>query len=78
MAFQFEGLLDFLTMSGHGSYVWASYAVTLLALLFLVVIPIYQRKNLAQQIKRQQRIETSVTNDSFVNSPLVKNKSNTR
>ncbi|MFT6388642.1 MAG: heme exporter protein D [Cellvibrionaceae bacterium] len=63
MIFQFEGLLDFLTMSGHGSYVWASYAVTLLALMFLIIIPIHQKKQLAIQIKRQQRIESSVINE---------------
>lgn len=59
MAFQFEGLIDFFTMSGHGLYVWASYVITLLAMAFIAIIPVYQKKNLAIRIKRQQRIESS-------------------
>ena len=57
MNFQFESLSDFMTMSGHGAFVWISYVVTLLAILLLVVIPIIQKKQMHQQLKRQRVIE---------------------
>lgn len=57
MNFQFESFNDFMTMSGHGAFVWVSYAVTLLALLLLVVIPSIQKKQMRQQLKRQRIIE---------------------
>lgn len=57
MHFQFESLNDFMVMSGHGAFVWASYLVTFLALLLLVVIPAIQKKQMRQQLKRQRIIE---------------------
>jgi len=57
MNFQFESLQDFMTMNGHGAFVWASYVVTLMALLLLVVIPAMQKKQIRQQLKRQRIIE---------------------
>lgn len=57
MSFQFESLSDFMSMSGHGAFVWASYLVTMLALLLLVVIPVLQKRQIRQQLKRQHIIE---------------------
>jgi heme exporter protein D len=59
MTFQFESFLDFLQMDGHGPYVWASYIITILVIKTLIIIPSIQRKSLATQIKRQQRIQQS-------------------
>lgn len=53
MKFQFESLADFMAMSGHGPYVWASYVITFIALIFLVVNPVLQQKKL---IKQQQKL----------------------
>lgn len=53
MKFQFESLADFMAMSGHGPYVWASYAITFIGLIFLVVNPVLQQKKL---IKQQQKL----------------------
>ena len=60
MSFQFTDMMDFLFMSGHGSYVWSSYAITLLALGLLVVIPRWQKKQLFVQLKRQQRLDAQI------------------
>ena len=57
MEFQFGSLVDFFLMDGHGVYVWASYVITLLSLLFLVVSPSIQQRRFIIQQKRQQRIE---------------------
>ena len=57
MEFQFGSLVDFFLMDGHGAYVWASYFITLLSLLFLVVSPSIQQRRFIIQQKRQQRIE---------------------
>jgi heme exporter protein D len=57
MIFQFESIADFFLMDGHGIYVWASYAITSLALVFLVVSPSIQQRAFIIQQKRQQRIE---------------------
>lgn len=56
MTFQFNSLIDFLNMAGHGPYVWASYAITTIALVTLVVYPLMQKKQIIAQIRRQQRI----------------------
>lgn len=60
MKFQFESLMDFFSMSGHGPYVWASYVITLLAIVAIIVVPYIQQGNLASRLKRQQRIQASV------------------
>ncbi|MFT6102597.1 MAG: heme exporter protein D [Granulosicoccus sp.] len=60
MFFQFDTLMDFLYMGGHGIYVWPSYAVTLTALLLLAFLPTIQQRRFIIQQKRQQRIEQGV------------------
>lgn len=56
MQFRFESLADFLTMSGHGPYVWASYAITFVALIFLVVNPVIQHTALLKQYQKQRKL----------------------
>lgn len=50
---------EFFHMGGYAAYVWSSYAITLLVLVFNVVLPIVQRRGLIKQLvahqKRQQR-----------------------
>ena len=57
MSFQFDTLMDFIIMGGHGSFVWSSYVITTLSLLVLVIIPPIQKRQLMSQLKRRQRIE---------------------
>lgn len=56
MQFQFENISAFLTMSGHGPYVWACYGITWASLIYLALSPILRRKSLLLQLKRQQQI----------------------
>lgn len=62
MKFQFESLHDFVTMAGHGPYVWACYAITFALMLYLVMAPrvrtrqfIREQKRLAQRIAAAQK-----------------------
>ncbi|MFT7387480.1 MAG: heme exporter protein D [Candidatus Endobugula sp.] len=60
MMFQFDSIIDFLQMNGHGIYVWLSYAAALLLLLLLAFSPTVQQRRFIIQQKRQQRIEQGV------------------
>lgn len=53
--FQFESLAAFIAMGGHGPYVWISYAVTLLTLIWLVIAPIRGRRRLLKNLSHQSR-----------------------
>jgi len=54
--FQFESLSDFLSMSGHGPFVWACYLVTFLAIGYLILSPILAKRRLVKTLQRQQKI----------------------
>lgn len=62
--FQFDSFLDFMSMSGHGRFVWASYVITFLSLMLIAVIPAIKKKGVAKQVQRQQRILSNVKVDS--------------
>lgn len=55
MKFQFANFADFIAMNGHGSYVWAAYLITLVALVILVWLPIQQQRAFFQRQRRQQQ-----------------------
>ncbi|HBD12159.1 MAG TPA: heme exporter protein CcmD [Porticoccaceae bacterium] len=58
LAFQFDNLSGFLTMGGHGVYVWTAYAVSLVVLSMLVVAPLRRsRKRLLELGRRLQQEE---------------------
>ncbi|MGH1441385.1 MAG: heme exporter protein CcmD [Cellvibrionaceae bacterium] len=67
MSFQFENAVDFFIMSGHGPYVWASYAITFFAMMALVLVPLFQQKGLKVRIQRKQRIESANANKAGTN-----------
>ncbi|CAA0088485.1 Uncharacterised protein [Halioglobus japonicus] len=54
----FDSLQAVLHMDGHGFYVWAAYAVTLVTLTATVIAPVLRRRRflrqLAAQLKRAQ------------------------
>lgn len=73
MTFQFDSLAEFISMSGHGRYVWAAYGITFAAVIGLVVFHLQARKNFFKQqrsiAKRSNNgaakdVESSVTNTS--------------
>tara|TARA_R110000787_G_scaffold38998_14_gene97903 strand:- start:5921 stop:6103 length:183 start_codon:yes stop_codon:yes gene_type:complete len=54
MTFQFETMLEFLAMGGHGAYVWSAYAISIVVLIALVVAPLRRRsKFLAANDRRR-------------------------
>ncbi|MFP5441365.1 MAG: heme exporter protein CcmD [Gammaproteobacteria bacterium] len=46
---------ELLHMNGHGGYVWVSYGVTVLALLWLAASPLLRRRRLLADIARRAR-----------------------
>ena len=56
MVFQFNHLVDFINMNGHGSYVWFCYLITFIVILIMIWIPLQRRRQLMAQLKRQLRI----------------------
>ena len=46
---------EFLAMGGYGFYVWTSYGLTLVVLLFNIIIPVVQRKQFFRQSLRYKR-----------------------
>ncbi len=51
--FQFDSLRDFAHMAGHGPYVWAAYAVSLVVMAWLVVRPLTLARQRKNAIRRQ-------------------------
>ncbi|MDV2856473.1 MULTISPECIES: heme exporter protein CcmD [Oceanimonas] len=51
---KFDSWSAFLAMGGYGFYVWLSFAVTLLALLGLVVATINTKKRLLREVSQKQ------------------------
>lgn len=49
--FQFESLEAFFIMKGHGTYVWAAYAITFTGIIALVLQSRSRKKSLIQRIK---------------------------
>jgi heme exporter protein D len=52
--FQFDSLGEFIQMGGHGPYVWVSYLMTLLVLVWLVASPLHRKRKFMQGVIRQQ------------------------
>ncbi len=48
----FENIAALINMSGHGVYVWSSVAVTLAAMLWLVIAPLFKQRELLQEVSR--------------------------
>ncbi len=65
--FQFDSLQDFMSMSGHGPYVWFSYGIVLSAMLFFGFRPNWQFKQFISEQKklhRQQQAKTQKAQNS--------------
>lgn len=65
LKFQFASMTEFFSMSGHGPYVWAAYAITLAALLYLIIKPWYHQRSFKMQQKMiAQQTDTQETSSS--------------
>lgn len=52
----FDSLSDFVTMNGHGGYVWSAYALALGVVVLIIVAPLRRRRRfLAEQASRLKR-----------------------
>ncbi|MGI9273321.1 MAG: heme exporter protein CcmD [Endozoicomonas sp.] len=51
----FEDLTSFITMGGHGPYVWSAYGIGLVVLTWNVLAPLRARKRIVAQVQRQAR-----------------------
>lgn len=56
MNFQFDTLAEFIAMNGHGPYVWAAYAITFAALIYLLASPVLQKRSFIKQQKKIQKL----------------------
>ena len=58
---QFDSLSAFITMGGHGVFVWSVYGVTLLVLLFLAITPMLKKRQFfvdqAMRLRREQQAD---------------------
>jgi heme exporter protein D len=56
MQFQFDSLMDFWLMDGHGPYVWSAYAITFVVLGVLVIGARMQRRLFLQRQRKALRL----------------------
>ena len=55
--FQFDSAADFFAMGGYGFFVWIAYAFFVLFILWCVILPGVQRRQIVRLIKARQRRE---------------------
>lgn len=55
----FASFADFLSMQGHGIYVWASYALGLVLILANLLVPIWRTRRLRQRLQRRLQSTTA-------------------
>lgn len=53
----FSSFSEFLSMGGHGLYVWLSYALGLIVILINLAAPLIERGQLIAQLKRRLQRE---------------------
>ena len=56
MKFQFQDLGDFMTMSGHGVYVWGCYLLAAVIVSLLTLAPVLRRRRYLKELIRRERI----------------------
>ncbi|MXZ81713.1 MAG: heme exporter protein CcmD [Gammaproteobacteria bacterium] len=47
-------MAEFLSMGGHGFFIWTSYAIVFAVLTYVFVAPIHRRRRLIRDLSRQQ------------------------
>ena len=57
---QFSSFADFISMGGHGFYVWLSYSTSVFLLLLLVFMTKANDKRVKQQIKNRIKREAKL------------------
>ncbi|WP_111641749.1 heme exporter protein CcmD [Marinimicrobium alkaliphilum] len=57
--FQFESWYDVMMMSGHGPFVWASFAITFAIVAYLWIMPGIRERRLLREQRRLLAIEAA-------------------
>ena len=65
----FDSIADLLQMGKHGFYVWWTYGVSVLTLLFLGLYPLRKNSYLKQQLRQQMRREALHSQQSSEQEP---------
>ncbi|HKK22610.1 MAG TPA: heme exporter protein CcmD [Pseudohaliea sp.] len=65
----FDSFGAVLAMDGHGPYVWAAYAITLLVLALVLSAPGRRRRRLLRQVRGELRREANQGSRETVHAP---------
>lgn len=65
MKFQFESLDAFLTMGGHGAFVWASYILVYVIIIYLTLSPLLSKKAFLKQQKKLLQLQQNSQDTSI-------------
>ncbi len=63
MKFQFTDFAAFMSMQGHGPYVWAAYGITFIAIVYLVIAPIMEARAFFKQQQKLQKLAKQRSGD---------------
>jgi heme exporter protein D len=55
----FDSLQQLIWMSGHGVYVWSSFAISTVVMIGLIVIPLRQKQAAIKNIELQIKLQAS-------------------
>jgi len=69
--FQFQSLAEFFAMGGHALYVWSSYGVFALMIVFNIVQPILANRKIFQQLKARLAREENMAATAAVTIAAV-------
>ena len=75
----FDSWSGFLSMEGHGLYVWSAYAVAAVVIGYNLIAPFITKRQVVAQVRRQERLikrkmvvnDFKVTADSGEDSMLI-------
>ncbi len=72
----FETFQAALTMDGHGVYVWAAFAITLVVLAALVITPLRRTRQLQRELAGQYRRAAAQTRSFSSNNSAAQSEVN--
>jgi heme exporter protein D len=63
----FDSFAALMTMDGHGAYVWSAYAITLVVVIALLILPLRRQRRLIAELSGELRRDRGAPS----NSPAV-------
>ncbi|MFT4874377.1 heme exporter protein CcmD [Congregibacter sp.] len=64
----FDSFAAALAMDGHGPYVWSAYALTLVVIALLILLPIVRKRRLLRELRGEHRRNRQAESRSSVES----------